>query len=121
MNYQRTVAEMESRKGLNDHIIINSLGRKYDADRVTTGALMLSGGEKFMLFSDGVTDNLRDSEIAKLLQQATEEDIDNQQTADRIVERARQVSIGEKSDAFGTDGISGRAKVDDISAVVITG
>ena len=121
MRYQREVAEMASRKGLEDHIIFNSLGQKYDSRRVTTGAIKLSGGEKFVLFSDGVTDNLRDSEIAILLQQGTEEGLDDQQIADKIVGCARQVSIGKKKDALSDeDGISGRAKMDDISAVVIT-
>lgn len=85
------------------NLITQSLGQKGGAPKPHISAVLLQGGEKIILTSDGVHDNLSHREIEQIAS-------GQQDAAGELVKRAKARSL---------DGRHVRSKPDDISAVVV--
>lgn len=101
-----TLSESEQHFFENRNVIIQALGGS--TIRPRTYIVDLQPGDKLLLSSDGVHDNLTDLEIEKILGQAASSET-----------LARALSSAAQEVARGGKGRNHRSKMDDISAVVV--
>ncbi len=87
-------------------VVLRSLGHLKDKD-VDVESLVLQPGDRLMLASDGLTDQLKEKLIAQRLTEST-----NDRQAERVLQH--------EADDMAMQGTDPRAKPDDISVVVYT-
>ena len=82
---QGEITEQEASKSNLQNVLVRALGIDYDVEADVSEELVLEG-DTFLLCTDGLTREVSDGQIAKVLREAK----DTQEAADRLVDLAKQ-------------------------------